>query len=131
MQHEEDRLLVLRRAKTDLERKRTRLVLILGTLLEFWSLSARPVCAARRCKAPGVGGRSARSEVRYRMLLDGVQDYAIFMLDTKGVVLNWSLNAERLKGYTRKKSSVTFLALFPYGRHKTGQAGRGTSHRRR
>jgi PAS domain S-box-containing protein len=40
------------------------------------------------------------SERRFRMLVEGVVDYAIYMLDPKGVVVNWNPGAERLKGYT-------------------------------
>ncbi|MGH7045976.1 MAG: PAS domain S-box protein [Stellaceae bacterium] len=39
------------------------------------------------------------SEERFRMLVQGVADYAIFMLDPDGVVTNWNLGAERIKGY--------------------------------
>jgi PAS domain S-box-containing protein len=40
-----------------------------------------------------------RSEERYRLLVEGVRDYAIFMLDPEGHVSTWSLGAERVKGY--------------------------------
>lgn len=40
------------------------------------------------------------SERRFRILVEGVIDYAIFMLDPSGVVVNWNAGAERLKGYT-------------------------------
>jgi diguanylate cyclase (GGDEF)-like protein/PAS domain S-box-containing protein len=40
------------------------------------------------------------SEERYRMLLDGVHDYAIFMMDPRGQVVSWNAGAERIKGYT-------------------------------
>jgi PAS domain S-box-containing protein len=39
------------------------------------------------------------SEHRFRSLVDGVTDYAIFMLDTEGIVVNWNSGAERIKGY--------------------------------
>jgi PAS domain S-box-containing protein len=39
------------------------------------------------------------SEQRFRMLVEGVVDYAIYMLDPSGVVTNWNTGAERLKGY--------------------------------
>ena len=39
------------------------------------------------------------SERRFRALVDGVSDYAIFMLDPSGVVTNWNAGAERIKGY--------------------------------
>src|SRR4051812_30728828 len=35
----------------------------------------------------------------YRLLIDSVQDYAIFALDSNGYVLTWTPGAERLKGY--------------------------------
>ena len=41
-----------------------------------------------------------RSERQFRILVDGVVDYAIYMLDPSGVVNNWNAGAERLKGYT-------------------------------
>jgi len=40
------------------------------------------------------------SERRFRMLVEGVVDYAIYMLDPSGIVTNWNAGGERLKGYT-------------------------------
>ena len=40
------------------------------------------------------------SEERFRMLVQGVRDYAIYMLDTEGHVTNWNAGAEAIKGYT-------------------------------
>jgi PAS domain S-box-containing protein len=40
------------------------------------------------------------SEQRFRMLVQGVRDYAIYMLDPTGVVTNWNSGAESIKGYT-------------------------------
>ena len=39
------------------------------------------------------------SERRFRLLVEGVVDYAICMLDPSGVVTNWNTGAQRLKGY--------------------------------
>jgi PAS domain S-box-containing protein len=39
------------------------------------------------------------SEERYRLLVSSVKDYAIFMLDPKGIVSTWNEGAQRLKGY--------------------------------
>jgi len=39
------------------------------------------------------------SERRFRLLVEAVQDYAIFMLDASGHVTSWNVGAERLKGY--------------------------------
>src|SRR5947208_338445 len=40
-----------------------------------------------------------RSEERFRLLVEGVADHAIFMLDPEGRVANWNLGAGRLIGY--------------------------------
>jgi PAS domain S-box-containing protein len=39
------------------------------------------------------------SEEQFRLLVQGVTDYAIYMLDTEGNVTNWNLGAQRIKGY--------------------------------
>jgi PAS domain S-box-containing protein len=39
------------------------------------------------------------SEARLHLLIEGVTDYAIYLLDTGGMVVNWNAGAERLKGY--------------------------------
>jgi len=39
------------------------------------------------------------SEERFRLSVEGVQDYAIFMLSPEGHVASWNAGAERIKGY--------------------------------
>jgi PAS domain S-box-containing protein len=39
------------------------------------------------------------NEKLYKLLIEGVQDYAIFMLDKNGNVATWNAGAERIKGY--------------------------------
>ena len=39
------------------------------------------------------------TERRFRLLVQGVTDYAIFMLDPDGLVTNWNTGAQRIKGY--------------------------------
>ena len=41
----------------------------------------------------------AKSEHQFRLLVQGVKDYAIFMLDPEGRVTNWNQGAQRIKGY--------------------------------
>jgi PAS domain S-box-containing protein len=41
------------------------------------------------------------SEERFRLLVQGVKDYAIFALDPNGVVSSWNEGAQRIKQYTR------------------------------
>ena len=40
------------------------------------------------------------AERSFRILVQGVTDYAIYMLDTDGRVTNWNAGAERIKGYS-------------------------------
>ncbi|MGA8305464.1 MAG: sigma 54-interacting transcriptional regulator [Candidatus Acidiferrales bacterium] len=42
----------------------------------------------------------ARNEARFRSLVAGVKDYAIFMLDPQGRVSTWNAGAQRIKGYS-------------------------------
>jgi PAS domain S-box-containing protein len=43
------------------------------------------------------------SERRFRLLVEAVKDYAIYMLDPSGVIVNWNAGAERLKGYSAQE----------------------------
>ncbi|HEY1379970.1 MAG TPA: PAS domain S-box protein, partial [Gemmataceae bacterium] len=43
--------------------------------------------------------RLRQSEQRFRLLVEQVRDYAIFMLDPEGRVATWNAGAERIKGY--------------------------------
>jgi PAS domain S-box-containing protein len=45
-------------------------------------------------------GKLEETEQRFRLLVEGVQDYAIYMLDPDGHVVNWNPGAERIKGYS-------------------------------
>ena len=40
-----------------------------------------------------------KSQEQFRLLVQGVSDYAIYLLDTAGLVTNWNLGAQRIKGY--------------------------------
>ncbi|MGC1466004.1 MAG: PAS domain S-box protein [Pseudolabrys sp.] len=41
----------------------------------------------------------SKSEQRFRLLVQGVTDYAIFMLDPRGYITNWNTGAQKIKGY--------------------------------
>jgi PAS domain S-box-containing protein len=40
-----------------------------------------------------------RSEERFRWLVEAVEDYAIFMMDSRGIITSWNKGAERIKGW--------------------------------
>jgi PAS domain S-box-containing protein len=53
-----------------------------------------------------------RSEQSFRLLVQGVTDYAIYMLDETGTVTNWNAGAERIKGYRPDEIIGRHFSLF-------------------
>ncbi|KRE18326.1 histidine kinase [Bosea sp. Root381] len=53
-----------------------------------------------------------RSEQSFRLLVQGVTDYAIFMLDEQGIVSNWNAGAERIKGYLPEEIVGRHFSIF-------------------
>jgi PAS domain S-box-containing protein len=54
------------------------------------------------------------SEERFRLLVEGVQDYAIYLLDPEGRVTTWNTGAQRIKGYTAADIlGESFSRFFP------------------
>ncbi len=52
------------------------------------------------------------SEERFRMLVEGVREYAIYMLDAAGCIVTWNSGAENLEGYTAEEILGKSLAIF-------------------
>jgi PAS domain S-box-containing protein len=53
-------------------------------------------------------------EEKYRLLLDGIEDYAIFMIDPQGQIVSWNAGAERIKGYKAEEIiGRNFSCFFP------------------
>jgi PAS domain S-box-containing protein len=52
------------------------------------------------------------SEERFRLLVQGVTDYAIYMLSKEGEVTNWNAGAERIKGYTHDEVVGRHFSMF-------------------
>lgn len=53
-----------------------------------------------------------QSEQQFRLLVQGVTDYAIYMLDPSGHVTNWNSGAERIKGYRQEEVVGTHFSRF-------------------
>ena len=53
-----------------------------------------------------------RGEVAFRLLVDAVQDYAIFLLGPDGRVLTWNLGAQRIKGYSADEIIGQHFSVF-------------------
>jgi PAS domain S-box-containing protein len=56
--------------------------------------------------------RLADTERRFRLLVESVTDYAIYMLDAQGHVVNWNTGAERIKGYPRDEIIGHHFSMF-------------------
>ncbi|MFZ6656442.1 PAS domain S-box protein [Undibacterium sp. TJN19] len=52
------------------------------------------------------------SEQQFRLLVQGVTDYAIYMLDKEGNVSNWNAGAQRIKGYRQEEVVGTHFSRF-------------------
>ena len=53
-----------------------------------------------------------KANVAFRLLVDAVQDYAIFILDPEGRVLTWNSGARAIKGYTREEIVGKHFSIF-------------------
>ena len=89
-------------------------VLVFGTLLGLLIAAA----ASRIFQSEDSGMELAQalreSEEKYQLLLDGIQNYAIFMMDPRGQILSWNAGAERIKGYkTDEIVGRNFSCFFP------------------
>ena len=61
----------------------------------------------RPTKKPRVGGRSHDgTDQLFRVLVEGVVDYAIYMLDPNGIVTTWNAGAERSRATAPRRSSA-------------------------
>jgi len=52
------------------------------------------------------------SEERFRLLMEGVKDYAIFMLDPEGKIVSWNSGAELIKGYRAEEVLGRHFSIF-------------------
>jgi PAS domain S-box-containing protein len=69
-----------------------------------------PVSPVRRNGAPKEN--LGQVEDSYKLLIEAVQEYAIFLLDPDGIVVSWNAGAERIKGYTAKQIIGKHMSTF-------------------
>jgi len=77
-----------------------------GTLVGFAKVTRD--LSARRAAEEAL----RRSEERFRLLIDSVVDYAMYMLDASGRVTTWNQGAQQLKGYTADEVIGRHFSLF-------------------
>src|SRR3984893_487035 len=100
MENEERRLLLVRNADAERRFRQTKAALILGSASGFliaaiagWIMQ-RDYAARGRAEAAFL-----ETEEHFRILVEGMQDRAIFRLDSHGKVISCKAGAERIKGY--------------------------------
>jgi PAS domain S-box-containing protein len=64
--------------------------------LTWWNANLLDQAERERQRSEEIRGET---EERFRLLVDGVKDYAIVMLDPRGHVASWNAGAERIQGY--------------------------------
>jgi len=68
--------------------------------------------AATFASAKSEGGPFSEGDGLYRLLVESVQDYAIFALDATGHVLSWNPGAQRFKGYRAEEIIGKHFSIF-------------------
>ncbi|HEX7013155.1 MAG TPA: response regulator [Steroidobacteraceae bacterium] len=66
------------------------------------------------------------SELHFEQLVNGVTDYAIYMLDPEGRIVSWNLGAQRIKGYEREEILGRDVSLFYTPEDRANDAPRHT-----
>jgi PAS domain S-box-containing protein len=109
----ENVLLSDRLALADEEERHGAYAALAGDLLAAASMLlgiALVLLAFRRIRSSDTA--KERHEERFRLLVDGVTDYAIYMLDPQGRITDWNKGAERLKGYTAEEIVGQYFSQF-------------------
>jgi PAS domain S-box-containing protein len=57
-------------------------------------------------------GNAIEDDLMFRLLVESVKDYAIFMLDPQGRVLTWNQGAQSIKGYTKDEILGKHFSIF-------------------
>lgn len=85
---------------------------VLITALSASLHAARQRTEASKIKAQRHQKDLRQSEERYRLLVEGIRDYAIYMLDPQGQVVSWNAGAERIHGYRAEEVLSRHFAMF-------------------
>src|SRR6202140_141868 len=123
MQDEEQRLLSVRGEAASRQLEHTKIVLVLGSLVGLLTALVAEWSVRHENVQRGHTEEPLRdSEEKYRMLVDGVSDYAIFMLDLRGQIVSWNAGAEKVKGYKAEEIiGCNFSCFFPPEEIKRGR----------
>src|SRR5947209_2509752 len=68
--------------------------------------------ATATIREPERADEALQNEDLFRILVDGVKDYAIFMLDPRGTIVSWNAGAERITGHRAEEIIGRPAAVF-------------------
>jgi PAS domain S-box-containing protein len=90
---------------------------LLTSLSRFASAAYQATQALKRDEAHRVAEECAakalrESERQFRLLINSITDYALFMLDPNGIIVSWNAGAKRIKGYTRDEIIGQHFSVF-------------------
>ncbi len=84
----------------------------ISTAVALWLLLPKVLAYPTPAQFQRVDRALSETERQLRILVDGVTDYAIFMLDAAGHVTNWNLGAQRIMGYRPEEIIGRQFSLF-------------------
>ena len=95
----------------------------MGAELDLWAkradgqeipveISLSPVRTAHGTLVAAAIRDASRQHERFRLLVEGVRDYALYMVDPKGYVMSWNAGAEHIKGYSTAEALGMHLTSF-------------------
>lgn len=113
MEARENALLDARRRAQTASTRRTRNVILAADVFGVVLLAGAGLVAAKDSRARLEAERALRErEELFRLLVEGIEEYAIFLLDPAGRVVTWTGSAERLKGYGAEEVIGRSHAIF-------------------
>jgi PAS domain S-box-containing protein len=84
---------------------KVRVVDLLGSM--SYDESGQPLRSVGVCQditdRKGTEERARASEEGFRMIVDNVREYALYLIDVNGIITSWNNGAERIKGYTESE----------------------------
>lgn len=115
MKDDETQLLLERSARAQARGRTTIAIIAAGSLLALIVVALAIFFINRDLKERQLAAKNLReSEERFRHLLEGIRDYAIFMIDEDGKIASWSTGAQKVLGYqTEEIIGRHFSCLYP------------------
>jgi PAS domain S-box-containing protein len=112
---EEERLLKQREKESERRFNIVKCVIFFGSLLGLLLATVSAWKIRRDNVSRGATEQALReSEAKYRMLVDSVTDYAIFVLNPDGTINSWNAGAQKILGYSAEEMmGLSFAALYP------------------